>query len=52
MKAIVLLFASLQLTSCCLLDACANNQEVETTPVQASDKPLPSLESGTDGAKH
>ena len=44
MKKIALLFIALQLAGCCLIDACANKQQVDVTPVEASDKPLPDLD--------
>ena len=44
MKKIALLLIALQLGGCCLIDACSNDKKVELTPVEASDKPLPSLD--------
>lgn len=51
MKNLMTLLLVLQLTSCCLIDACSNDNKTEVTPVEASDKPLPSLESQGDTAK-
>lgn len=49
MKALALLLVVSQLTACCFIDACANRQPVAVTPVEASDRPLPSLDTGGSG---
>jgi hypothetical protein len=47
MKTIITLLLATQLTSCCLIDACSNDQQVELTPMEGSQQPLPSLDDST-----
>ena len=43
MKNLLIVLFALQLTSCCMIGACSSDEKVDVTPVEASDKPLPDL---------
>ncbi|MDH5785572.1 MAG: hypothetical protein OEZ16_08185 [Chromatiales bacterium] len=52
MKTFVILLLFLPLGGCCLIDACAARNKPDITPVEASDRPLQSLDSTSGTEAH